>query len=121
MCESCPMLGSHKNTGFSQIVGVDSVFVGFVTQLCQMCVCVCGAWTHVCIHKADFSTTLQIMPMHTRVKSANTRTLLQGIEMADDHDDRRKSRGYRTGVLPVRYTDRLQTDRLDRLINGRAG
>ena len=47
MCESCPMLGSHKNTGFSQIVGVDSVFVGFVTQLCQMCVCVWSVDTRV--------------------------------------------------------------------------
>ena len=65
MCESCPMLGSHKNTGFSQIMGVDSVFVGFVTQLCNPSnVCVCGAWTHVCIHKAEFSTTVQIMPRH---------------------------------------------------------
>ena len=50
MCESCPMLGSHKNTGFSQIVGVDSVFVGFVTQLCQMCVCVCVERGHTCAY-----------------------------------------------------------------------
>ena len=32
-----------------------SVFVGLVTQLCSPSnVCVCGVWTHVCIHKANF-------------------------------------------------------------------
>ena len=38
-----------KINGFSQVMGVYSVFVGFVTQLCSPSN-VCGAWTHVCIH-----------------------------------------------------------------------
>jgi len=46
-----------KKFQVSQVVRVYSVFVGFVTQLCSPsngCVAVCGAWTHVCIHKAQF-------------------------------------------------------------------
>ena len=49
MCESCPMLGfstkKKKTSRFSQAMEVYSVFVGFVTQLCKMCVC--RAWTCV--------------------------------------------------------------------------
>ena len=44
MCESCPMLGSHKNEKKKKKKEVHSVFVGFVTQLCSpsnVCVCVC--------------------------------------------------------------------------------
>ena len=38
-CGSCPMLGFVQKlkqaTGFSQVMGVYSVFVGLVTQLCS--------------------------------------------------------------------------------------
>ena len=39
----------------SQVMGVYSVFVGLVTRLAVLQMCVCGAWTHVCIKKAHSS------------------------------------------------------------------
>ena len=84
-------------------MGVYSVLVAFVTQLCSPSnVCVCGVWTHVCIHKAHFPSSprlAQLFYLHhtphlgfgqsaqwykqcpdstilrTHVKSANTQTL----------------------------------------------
>ena len=35
-------------------MGVYSVFMGLLTQLCSSSLNVCGMWTHVCIHKAHF-------------------------------------------------------------------
>ena len=46
---------TKKTSGFSQVMGVYSMFVGFVTQLCSPSnVCVRG---HVCIHKAHFPSS----------------------------------------------------------------
>ena len=57
-CESCPMLGfcTRKKTNFwvfSSSWGVFSV-CGFCDSAFQSFKCVCGALTHVCIHKAHF-------------------------------------------------------------------
>ena len=50
-----PMLGfCKKNSGFSQEMGVYSVFVGLLTQLCSSSLNVCVERGHVCIHKAHF-------------------------------------------------------------------
>ena len=50
--ESCPMLeGCQKKVGFSQVMEVYSLFVGFVTQLyspSNLCMCVC-----VCVWSVD--------------------------------------------------------------------
>ena len=60
MRESCPMLGSHKKkkkkkkgSAFSVCWFCHSALQSFKC----VCVCVCGAWTHVCIHKAHFPSS----------------------------------------------------------------
>ena len=54
VCESCPMLGfvhDKKNTSrFSQVMGVYSVFVGFVSQLCSFFKCVCVERGHTWVY-----------------------------------------------------------------------
>ena len=59
MCETQTYAGFctklKKNSGFSQVMGVYSMFVGFVTQLYSPSnVCVRG---HVCMHKAHFPSS----------------------------------------------------------------
>ena len=79
LCVIVSLHDKEKNSRFSQVMGVYSVFVGFVTQLCSpsnVCVCVCVCvWsmdTH-CVH------TQSSLSIFTTLETAVLSSLHSGV------------------------------------------